>query len=92
MPGPCRVRSETVPVKTKLARFAAKIVERDDAILEFLREPHTIGEMVAHRFLYPPHATLPFVDDVERRTIEQHLRRAVACGRIVVEGDSFRAH
>jgi glyoxylase-like metal-dependent hydrolase (beta-lactamase superfamily II) len=75
----------------KLARFTSKIAERDRAILEFLREPHTMMEMVAHRFVYPPHATLPFVDAVEERTIGQHLRRAVARGQVVIEGERYRA-
>ncbi|HXC50925.1 MAG TPA: MBL fold metallo-hydrolase [Candidatus Limnocylindrales bacterium] len=75
----------------KLRRFAGKINERDDAIAEFLREPRTVDEMVAHRFVYPPHAALPFVDAVEKRTIEQHLRRGVERGRIVCEGERYRA-
>jgi len=73
----------------KLARFAGRIAERDAAIEEFLAEPHTIEEMVARRFLYPPHATAPFIDAVERRTIEQHLTRAVARGRIRSEAGRY---
>jgi glyoxylase-like metal-dependent hydrolase (beta-lactamase superfamily II) len=75
----------------KLARFAGRIAERDTAIEQYLAEPHTIDEMVAHRFLYPAHATMPFVDAVERRTIEQHLARLVAQGRVVDQGEQFRA-
>ena len=74
----------------KLARFAGRIRERDEAIEQFLAEPRTIDEMVVHRFLYPPHATLPFVDAVERRTIEQHLARGIAHGRIIRDAESYR--
>jgi hypothetical protein len=38
--------------------------------------------MIAHRFLYPPHAQLSFIDAAERRTIRQHLDRFVAQGRV----------
>ncbi len=76
----------------KLARFAGRIAERDAAIHEYLAgESRTLAEMVAHRFLYPAHATLPFVDAVEKRTIEQHLRRGVAAGTIREEDGRWRA-
>lgn len=72
----------------RLERFGAKIGERESALLEFLAEPRSIEEMVAHRFLYPPSAALPWVDAAERRTIEQHLARLERQGRIVREDDS----
>jgi glyoxylase-like metal-dependent hydrolase (beta-lactamase superfamily II) len=67
---------------TKLDRFAARIAEREAALLEFLSEPHSIADMVRHRFLYRPHVDLPFIDAVERRTIEQHLDRLLANGLV----------
>ena len=85
------VIEERAAFDEKLSRFAGKIAERDQAILEFLREPHTMSEMVARRFVYPPHAALPFVGAVEKRTIEQHLERAIASGRIVFEGDRYQS-
>ena len=75
----------------KLARFAGRIVERDAAIDKYLAEPRSIEDMVAHRFLYPPHASMPFIDAVERRTIEQHLARAVAQRRAVEQDGRYRA-
>jgi glyoxylase-like metal-dependent hydrolase (beta-lactamase superfamily II) len=74
----------------KLARFAGRIAERDAAIREYLAEPRSIEEMIAHRFVYPPQVSLPFVDAVERRTIEQHLDRAVAAGRLAVHDGFYR--
>lgn len=76
--------------EARLARFAARIGDRDAAIEEYLAEPRTMAEMVAHRFLYPPHASLPFVDAVEKRTIEQHLERGIRRGRLVADGDRYR--
>jgi glyoxylase-like metal-dependent hydrolase (beta-lactamase superfamily II) len=76
----------------KLERFAGRIQEREAALLTYLAEPRTLGDLVAHRFLYPPHAQLVFVDAVERRTIEQHLARMHRDGRVEVCGpDTYRA-
>lgn len=68
----------------RLQRFAARITEREQAMLAFLAEPRTLPEMIAHRFVYPAHANLPFIDAVERRTLLQHLARLQQQGRIRV--------
>lgn len=67
----------------KLERFAGRIAEREAALLDYLAAPRTLPELVAHRFLYPAHAQMSFVDAAERRTIAQHLDRLVAAGRVV---------
>jgi glyoxylase-like metal-dependent hydrolase (beta-lactamase superfamily II) len=59
----------------KLERFAGRIAEREAELLDFLSEPRSLPEMIRRRFLYRPHVDLPFIDAVERRTIEQHLDR-----------------
>ncbi len=58
--------------------FAAVIDRRHAAMLEFLAEPRTIDDMVAHRFIYRPHVELTFADSVERRSAEMHLQRMFA--------------
>lgn len=76
----------------RLDRFAARICEREAAMLAFLTEPRTLGQMIARRFVYPAHASLPFIDAVERRTIEQHLARLQQQGRVVtVEPGAYLA-
>ncbi|MFN8641179.1 MAG: hypothetical protein U0802_05785 [Candidatus Binatia bacterium] len=72
----------------KLERFAGRIAEREAALLAFLDESRSLPELVRHRFLYPPHAQLSFVDAVERRTIQQHLDRLVAAGRVAACGEA----
>ena len=55
-------------------RFAAKIDERSDKLLGYLRErPHSLDALVARRMLYPPGFELPYVEAAERRSIVQHL-------------------
>jgi len=66
----------------KLDRFAGRIAEREAALLDYLAEPRTLDELVRHRFLYPPHAQLSFIDAAERRTIEQHLARLMNQQRV----------
>ena len=57
-----------------LAQFAARIDERSERLLGYLRErPHTLDELVRRRLLYPVGYDLPYIDSAERRSIEQHL-------------------
>jgi glyoxylase-like metal-dependent hydrolase (beta-lactamase superfamily II) len=60
--------------------FAAVIDRRHAAMLEFLAEPRTVADMVAHRFIYRPHVEITIADSVERRSAELHLQRMLARG------------
>lgn len=60
--------------------FAAVIDRRHAEMLEFLAEPRTVDDMVAHRFVYRPHVQIPIVEPVERRSAELHLQRMLARG------------
>jgi glyoxylase-like metal-dependent hydrolase (beta-lactamase superfamily II) len=66
----------------RLDRFSAVIGAREERLLAFLAEPRTLDEIVAHRFVYRPGDAVPFADDVERRSMRQHLDRLVAGGRV----------
>ena len=72
--------------------FQAVIPRRHQAMLEFLAEPRTIDEMVAHRFIYRPHVDLVFADSVEQRSAEMHVQRMLRRGEAVeVEPGRYRA-
>ena len=75
----------------RLDRFTNKIATREAAIVAALATPRTLDELVAQRFLYPPQVQLPFVDMVERRTIQQHLDRLLQAGRITTDGNTYAA-
>lgn len=76
----------------KLDRFAAVIASRERRLLEFLAEPRSLAEIVTHRFVYRPGDAVAFADDVERRSMAQHLDRLTASGRVeAVEPGRFRA-
>ncbi len=66
----------------RLDRYAAVIPTREERLLEFLAEPRSLEEIVAHRFVYRPQDDIPFADPVERRSMGQHLERLVRDGRV----------
>ena len=71
-----------------LALFSAKIDERSERLLGWLRErPHTLDELAQRRLLYPPGADLPFVDSAERRSIGLHLAQLQQAGAVRARGD-----
>ncbi|WP_448623505.1 MBL fold metallo-hydrolase [Geodermatophilus sp. URMC 64] len=74
-----------------LARFAAVIDRRDETLLQLLRRPRTLADIVAHRLVYRPHVRLPFVDAVERRTALLHLERLGRQGLVVRTDDGYLA-
>ena len=72
--------------------FQAVIPRRHQAMLEFLAEPRTIDEMVAHRFIYRPHVENVIADSVERRCADMHLTRMLERGEATeVSTGRFRA-
>ena len=66
-----------------LDQFAARIDERQDRLLGYLRDgPQTLDQLAQRRVLYPPGVELPYVDSAERRTAEQHLSELLGAGRV----------
>jgi glyoxylase-like metal-dependent hydrolase (beta-lactamase superfamily II) len=63
-------------------RFCAVIGDRERRLLEFLRAPRTLDEIVANRFVYRPADPVSFADPVERRSMAQHLDELSAAGRV----------
>jgi glyoxylase-like metal-dependent hydrolase (beta-lactamase superfamily II) len=73
----------------RLDRFTAVIATREQRLLAFLAEPRTLDEIVAHRFVYRPGDAVAFADDVERRSMRQHLERLVVDGRVTERESGF---
>ncbi|HET7503072.1 MAG TPA: MBL fold metallo-hydrolase [Kofleriaceae bacterium] len=76
----------------RLDRFAGVIADRERRLLEYLAEPHTLDDIVQHRFVYRPKDQVLFADGVERRSMSLHLARLVRDGRVYeLEPGRFRA-
>lgn len=58
--------------------YEAVIAGRERALLEFLAEPHSMADIVEHRFVYRPGVELLWIDYVEERSMAQHLERLLA--------------
>jgi len=66
----------------RLDRFVDVIARREQRLLEFLAEPHTLDDVVAHRFVYRPGDAVPWADSAERGSMSQHIVRLLAAGRV----------
>jgi glyoxylase-like metal-dependent hydrolase (beta-lactamase superfamily II) len=68
--------------RERLDRFTAMIGARERRLVEYLATPHTIDDVVAHRFVYRPGDVVPYADSVERRSMIQHLERLIRDDRV----------
>jgi len=66
----------------RLDRYAAVIADRERRLVEYLRAPHSLDEIAAHRFVYRPQDPVSFAEPVERRSMGQHVERLHAAGRV----------
>jgi len=77
------VLSDPAELRERLERFAAKIPEREERLVAFLRGgPHDLVAIARHRFVYRPEDEVPWAEPVEARSMGQHLARLVAAGRV----------
>jgi glyoxylase-like metal-dependent hydrolase (beta-lactamase superfamily II) len=71
--------------------YAAVFGRREQSLLDLLYTPRTFDELVADGIVYRAGTRPPvFGESVERRSIGQHLDRAIATGRVVVDGERYR--
>jgi glyoxylase-like metal-dependent hydrolase (beta-lactamase superfamily II) len=87
------VISEPAAFRERLDRFEARIGEREERLLEYLRgAPRTLAEIARHRFVYRADDDVPWAEPVEARSMAQHLARLCASGRVrEVERGRYRA-
>jgi len=76
----------------RLERFSAVIRRREERLLSYLAESHSLDEIARHRFVYRPQDMIPYAEPVERRSMEQHVARLLRNGRVCEEEPGrFRA-
>ncbi len=74
--------------RERFDRYAARIPDRERRLLAFLAQPHTLDEVVAHRFVYRPQDQSLWASAAERHSMRQHLERLVSAGRVTVVGEN----
>jgi glyoxylase-like metal-dependent hydrolase (beta-lactamase superfamily II) len=73
-----------------LADFAAKIDERSEKLIGYLRDgPQSLAQLAQRRLLYPSGFSLPYVESAERNSIRMHLEELVAQGVVRQAGQLF---
>jgi len=73
--------------RERLERFAGMIEQRERRLLEYLSEPHSFEEVVAHRFVFRPEDDLIYIDPAERRSMTLHIERLLADDRLCQNDD-----
>ena len=72
--------------------FANVISNREEAMLEFMTEPRTIGDCVSKRFVYRPSVDMNLVEHVETRSALIHVNRMLEQGRVTkVSENTYQA-
>ncbi|WP_332815559.1 MBL fold metallo-hydrolase [Ramlibacter sp.] len=73
-----------------LERFARRIEERTQTLLDYLHDgPQTLAQLAQRRILYPQGFDVPYLECAERNSIRMHLDELVAQGIVRSEGDVF---
>jgi glyoxylase-like metal-dependent hydrolase (beta-lactamase superfamily II) len=68
-----------------LAAYKQKFDRREQAILRALEaQPRALDALVAHRFLYPQDYQELYIEDVERKSLLEHLDELIAAGRVAL--------
>lgn len=71
----------------RLDVFEAKIADRERRLLEYLAEPRSMDDIIAHRFVYRPGDAVAWADATEARSAEQHIARWLESGAVVATDD-----
>ncbi len=75
----------------RLDRYVERIADRERRLLEYLRQPRTMEDIVAHRFVYRPRDRGDGIAKAERRSMRLHLDRLERNGGVERVGSAFRA-
>ncbi len=68
------------PIGDRMDAYLAVIDRREEALRDFLREPRTRGEIIAHRLIYGPGRDGPWFDYGEWALLSKHLEGMIVRG------------
>lgn len=72
-----------------LEDFHGVIERRDRRLVDFLAEPRSLQQIVAHRLVYRQGDKVIWIDDTERRTALAHLERLMQRGQVRYSEDGL---
>ena len=73
-----------------IEHFREVIKDREARLLEMLRTPHTLAQLVKRRLIYGKVKEPAFVyDHIEARMVEKHLERLLQTGLITTTGQGY---
>ena len=73
-----------------LKQFEAMIQDRESRLLDFIKAPRSMEEIVGHRFVYRPGQTGFIIDETERRSMAMHLDRLIEQGHVNFIEDAYQ--
>ena len=76
-------------IPDKMERYLSVIDRREEKLLEYLTEPRSMDEIIAHRIVYGREAASEWFDGGEALLMTKHLERMIAQRRAVMEGDRY---
>lgn len=76
-------------IREKMERYLSVIDQREEGLVAFLSEPHSMEEIIAHRVVYGKDAASEWFDGGEALLMTKHLERMIAQGRAAQEGDRY---
>jgi glyoxylase-like metal-dependent hydrolase (beta-lactamase superfamily II) len=76
-------------IRKKMEAYLSVIDRREEQLLEYLREPRSMEEIIAHRIVYGKDAAGEWFDGGEYALMARHLERMIAKGRAAIEGDRY---
>ena len=77
-------------IREKMERYLSVIDRREEKLAEYLREPRSMEEIIAHRIVYGKNAASEWFDGGEYALMARHLERAIREGRVHQDGDRYR--
>jgi hydroxyacylglutathione hydrolase len=76
-------------IRDKMEAYVSIIDRRQEKLVEYLSEPRSMEEIIAHRIVYGKNAASEWFDGGEYALMARHLERMIARGRAVVTGDLY---
>jgi len=76
-------------IREKMERYLSVIDRREEKLVDFLRDPHDLEEIIARRIVYGKDAQSEWFDGGEAALMAKHLEKLIREGRVRQDGDRY---